>query len=65
MTGNFNIHLDDILSPKIMVYLDIIHALGLTQHVKIWTHKDSNLLDLVNAEEASQYTNHARICNLS
>ena len=48
-TGNFNVHINKN-DPNAQTFIDIIEALGLTQHVRFETHGAGNTLDLVCSE---------------
>ena len=52
-TGNFNIHVNKN-DPDVQAFIDIIEALGLTQHIGFETHKAGNILDLVLKEIGSK-----------
>ena len=40
--GDFNIHVNDVNDPNASIFLDIMTALGLKQHVRGPTHKTGN-----------------------
>ena len=52
--GDFNIHVNDVNDPNASIFLDIMTALGLKQHVRGPTHKSGNCLDLIFMEEMSR-----------
>ena len=52
--GDFNIHVNDVNDPNASIFLDIMMALGLKQHVRGPTHKSGNCLDLIFMEEMSR-----------
>ena len=52
-TGDFNIHINKN-DPDAQTFIDIIEALGLTQHVRFETHRAGNTLDLVLKELGSK-----------
>ena len=52
--GDFNIHVDDVNDPNASIFLDIMTALGLKQHVRGPTHQSGNCLDLIFMEEMSR-----------
>ena len=52
--GEFNIHVNDVSDPNASIFLDIMTALGLKQHVRGPTHKSGNCLDLIFVEEMSR-----------
>ena len=52
LTGNFNIHVNKN-DQDAQAFIDIVEALGLTQHVGFETHKAGNILDLVIKEIGS------------
>lgn len=54
ITGDFNIHVDDVEDPDVNVFLDTLEALGLTQHVCEPTHEKGYILDLVITEQISK-----------
>ena len=51
--GDFNIHVNYVNDPNASIFLDIMTALGLKQHVRGPTHKSGNCLDLIFTEEMS------------
>ena len=52
--GDFNIHGNDVNDPNASIFLDIMTALGLKQHIRGPTHKSGNCLDLIFMEEMSR-----------
>ena len=52
-TGDFNIHINKN-DPDAQTFIDIIEALGLTQHVRFEMHRAGNTLDLVLKELGSK-----------
>ena len=52
--GDFNIHVNDVNDPNASIFLDMMTALGLKQHVRGPTHKSGNYLDLIFMEEMSR-----------
>ena len=54
LLGDFNIHVDDVNDPNASIFLDIMTALGLKQHIKGPTHKSGNCLNLIFSEELSR-----------
>ena len=52
--GDFNIHVNDVNDPNATIFLDIMNAHGLKQHVRGPTHKSGNCLDLIFTEELSR-----------
>ena len=48
--GDFNLHLNDIVSNEIVTFRDTMEAMGLQQHVQQSTYIMGNLLDLVYTE---------------
>ena len=51
--GDFNMHIDNTDNPDAQVFLDMITALGLENHVTFPTHKNGHTLDLVITESES------------
>ena len=49
--GDFNIHVNDVNDPNANIFLDIMTAPGLRQHVRGPTHKSGNCLDLIFTEK--------------
>ena len=47
LLGNFNMHIEDISNADNIIFNNTIEALGLIQHVKSLTHKQGNILDLI------------------
>ena len=52
--GDFNFHVNDVNDPNASIFLDIMTALGLKQHVRGPTHKSGKCLDLIFMEEMSR-----------
>ena len=49
-TGDFNVHANDLNNPDTEIFIDMMSALGLDQHVDFPTHKGCNTLDLLFTE---------------
>jgi Reverse transcriptase (RNA-dependent DNA polymerase)/Endonuclease-reverse transcriptase len=47
ITGDFNIHIDDLSDPHTQAFLSILDNSNLTQHVHFPTHRDGHTLDLI------------------
>ena len=56
--GNFNLHIDNMENPDAQVFLDMITAFGLENHVAFLTHRSGHTLDLVITECASPVSVH-------
>ena len=54
ISGDFNLHVNDISDADAVFFLEAITALGLSQHVKSPTHNKGNTLDLIITEESTQ-----------
>ena len=54
ITGDFNLHVNEVDDPEIQVFINTITTLGFNQVVDFETHKQGNHLDLVLAEELSK-----------
>ena len=52
--GDFNIYVNDVNDPNASIFLDMMTALGLKQHVNSPNHKSGNCLDLIFTEELSR-----------
>ena len=50
IAGDFNLHVDDVANPDAQVFLDLLTAFGLQNHVKFPTHKSEHTLDLILKE---------------
>ena len=50
IAGDFNLHIDDIANPDAQVFLDLLTAFGLQNHVDFPTHKSEHTLDLILSE---------------
>ena len=50
IAGDFNLHIDDIANPDAQVFLDLLTAFGLQNHVNFPTHKSEHTLDLILSE---------------
>ena len=53
ITGDFNVHINDMSSNDAVIFKDTLTALGITQHVTTSTHAKGNILDLIFTEEAT------------
>ena len=51
--GDFNIHVNDANDPNASIFVDMMTALGMKQHVKGLTCKSGNCLSLIFTEELS------------
>ena len=47
VSGDFNIHVNDLANDDAVFFIDAMSALGLDQHVHTSTHQAGNILDLV------------------
>jgi len=47
ITGDFNIHVDDLTDSNAIQFLSLLDHSNLTQHVLLPTHRHSHTLDLV------------------
>ena len=47
LTGDFNIHVNDLDSPDTNTFLDVLDSFGLQNHIRFPTHHLNNTLDLV------------------
>ena len=47
ITGDFNVHVDDLTDSCAIQFLSLLDQANLTQHVKFATHRQSHTLDLV------------------
>ena len=54
ITGDFNLHVNEVDDPEIQVFNNNITALGFNQVVDFETHKQGNHLDLILVEELSK-----------
>ena len=54
ITGDFNLHVNEVDNPEIQVYNNTITALGFNQVVDFEAHKKGNHLDLILVEELSK-----------
>ena len=52
--GDFNVHIVDPTDNNRKIFVDIMEALGLKQHVIEPTHQNGNILDLIFTEVTSQ-----------
>ena len=51
LTGDFNLHVNDLSCNDSVIFLDAMSALGFTQLVKTATHNSGNTLDLILVED--------------
>ena len=61
ITGDFNIHVNDVTNSEAMSFTDSMEALRLIQYVKFVTHRLGNTLDLVFLE-SSKHLNVSTVC---
>ena len=54
ITGDFNLHVNEVDDPEIQVFNNTITALGFNQVVDFEMHKQGNHLDLILVEELSK-----------
>ena len=54
ISGDFNLHVNDIFNADAIFFLEAITALVLNQHVKSPTHNKGNILDLIITEDATR-----------
>ena len=47
IAGGFNLHVDDIANPDTQVFVDLLTAFGLQNHVDFPTHKSKHTLDWI------------------
>ena len=47
IAGDFNLHVDYIVNPDAQVFMDLLTAFGLQNHVDFPTHKSKHTLDLI------------------
>ena len=47
LTGDFNIHVNDLESPETNTFLDALYSFGLHNYISFLTHHLNNTLDLV------------------
>ena len=47
VSGDFNLHIDDIGNPDAQVFLDLMTVFGLQNHVHFKTHTGGHILDLI------------------
>ena len=52
--GDFNMYINDTTNAENLIFNDRMGALELSQHVKIPTHRQGNILDLIYTEDNSQ-----------
>ena len=50
IAGDFSLHIDDIVNPDAQVFLDLLTAFGLQNHVNFSIHKSKHTLDLILSE---------------
>ena len=50
ITGDFNLHVDDKENPDAQVFVDLLTAFGLQNHIDFPTHKSKHTLDLIISE---------------
>ena len=51
LTGNFNIHTEDVLDNDTRTFSDMLDSQGMVYHITFPTHKQGHTLDLVIEEE--------------
>ena len=50
IAGDSNLHVDGVVNPDAQVFLDLLTAFGLQNHVKFTTHNSEHTLDLIFSE---------------
>ena len=60
ITGDFNIHVNDVSDTTALKFLDLLDSFNLIQHISMPTHKNGNILDLIITRLDEQI-----VCNLS
>ena len=50
IAGDFNLHVDDKENPDAQVFVDLLTAFGLQNHIDFPTHKSKHTLDLIISE---------------
>ena len=50
IADDFNLHVDDTANPDAQVFIDLLTAFGLQNHVDFPTHKSKHTLDLIISE---------------
>ena len=50
IAGDFNLHVDDKENPDAQVFVDLLTAFGLQNHIAFPTHKSKHTLDLIISE---------------
>ena len=51
---NFNMYIEDIIDNSSQIFVDMMEALGLEQHLNQPTHQNGNILDLIFTEDTSK-----------
>ena len=55
LTGDFNIHVNNLKSPDTNTFLDVLDSFGLHNHISFPTHCLNNTLDLVITSEQDNF----------
>ena len=56
ITGDFNIHVNDLDNPRTSKFMDILDTFNLVQHIHEPTHELGNTLDLIITRKTSRMT---------
>ena len=55
LTGNFNIHVNDLHDTDARMFLETLEVLGLEQHFDQPTHRDGHILDLTITPKSEEF----------
>ena len=63
IVGDFNYHVDVLSNKQAQNFLEVLHSLGLTQHINISTHKLGHTLDLVMTRTDQLQVHNLSVCS--
>ena len=63
ITGDFNIHVDDLSDHNAIILLDMLECFGLQQHVNQPTHRLGHTLDLIISRKTENIVGNVSVFN--
>ncbi|XP_070552124.1 uncharacterized protein [Ptychodera flava] len=63
IAGDFNIHLDELNSPDTVKFMNLLHSMGLHQHILTPTHNKGHILDLLITRSTDELVHSVDVSN--
>ncbi|XP_070549536.1 uncharacterized protein [Ptychodera flava] len=63
IAGDFNIHLDELNSPDTVKFMNLLHSMGLHQHILTPTHNKGHVLDLLITRSTDELVHSVDVSN--